>query len=106
MRAFNRVCVELSALLVGTVAIGLVSAWALPLAGLILSLSGLTVLIERERQLEPSDEAEARPVELPPVRSVRPSMALVAYRPPGPLVRWEEARPGPSEPARTGAGSG
>jgi hypothetical protein len=87
MRAFTRVCVELSALLVGTVTIGLVSAWALPLAGLLLTLAGLTVLIERERaQLD-------EPVELPrpalPAPSAGPSTALVAYRPPGPLMPWK-----------------
>ena len=88
MRTFTRVCVELGALLVGTVAIGLVSAWALPLAGLILSLAGLTVLIERERRLQQAEELEPVLRALP-APSVGPSTALVAYRPPGALVPWD-----------------
>ena len=88
MRAFTRVCVELGALLVGTVAIGLVSAWALPLAGLLLCLAGLTVLIERERELAEADQLEPRRPALPSP-SAGPSTALVAYRPPGPLMPWK-----------------
>jgi hypothetical protein len=68
--------------------VGLVSAWALPLAGLILCLAALTVLIERERQLEQADPVEPRRPVLP-AASPGTSTALVAYRPPGALVPWK-----------------
>jgi hypothetical protein len=104
MRRFSRVCLELSVVLVVAALTGLVSGWALPLAGLVLLLGVLTVLIERERQLGlvddlplAADDPDAGPVPEPdPAPAPSPASlplsngdgagALVAYRPAGGLA--------------------
>ena len=90
MPGFRRVCVEIGVALVLAVVTGVATRWALPIALLLFTLAGLTVVVEREEQAHLELVEEAAPVaEEPVVEQVAPtpSSALVPYRPPGPLMR-------------------